>query len=564
MVKIDEILIDYDGKEVSWLELPANRKRSLPLDDSIPSSYYPAAGFLNFAKELLNEGPLEGALRLTLGDGLKGSPRLREFSQLAWNSVVQTQKVFQHFAEYAGVARDFDGHLFYCLENHVMLESYAHRAKENRGDRVFIKFFSTGWDNNLKEFKEPRIERFDDLIHFLCAHRIRRIISNNAYYPELCLKLYSVLILPVFHFLGFEFSSVDFDVPDYMGYLNKKAYSDERSRRYGMYPHFQEHWNEVYGLKNQRFISGDFVESAENQMRPLEDSYEVVVATNSRIQDVLSALPQILWALEKCDPNDQVTDFQLWYYTRRRFIQEAPSLTLQQREHMNTSFWRFYLHVISFLKFEAIETLQTHRKILLFGDSGWGELFPQYFQNKFLTEAEYQKMSASRRYLWIQVNANYSYLENNPVVQRALRIGSPFLGYPALVHAKDWEGFQKLEYRNPKELTRKIEEANEIFKHPEFLASQSHHLGLLKTSVDETLNDMLLPSGETAQTPNSFLAASREHQDLFMKKYREYLPQHRDEMIEDLKSLFFRKQPDFQISQSRFRNRSYFRKLTNR
>jgi hypothetical protein len=555
----EELRIDYDGKEIIWRELPSERRFSLPFSTFIPSDFYLYAGLLRFSKSLLDSTAVSENFRLTLGSEVEKNPRIRDAALSQADYLKRTQTLLNQLNAKKTAQRGKI--LFYTLENHEMLNAYAERAKKMAPDRVVIKSFSTGWNPLTRAFEKPNLMEPSDFISFCLENNITKIISNNAYYPELCLKYFGIILLPALHAAGLEFSSVDFDVPDYMGYLNKMAYSDERSRRYGMYPHFQEYWDRTYNFQNVRYITGDYIENAEQPVRPLKDSYKVLIASNARIQDVIPPLVHILWALEKTSSENTVSDFQFWYYALRHMIQDISSLSLQEREHMNTSLWKFYLHVISFLKYETIESLRTDREVLLFGDPGWSELFPDRFQGRFVSDREYVEMIQSDQYLALHLNANYSYLENNPVVQRALRFGSPFLGYPAVVCTPRWEGFRAIEYRNAIELRDKIDLANECFQNPKFLESRQMHMSLIKKSVDENLDDFLTQGDTGLHHENSFLQESRNHQRLFTENYHRYLSKNIEQLKVDLHTFFFSKVPPFQMESSRFSQRSYVKKL---
>lgn len=90
-------------------------------------------------------------------------------------------------------------------------------------------------------------------------------------------------------------------------------------------------------------------------------------------------------------------------------------------------------------------SLDTNRPIEIYGDADWGLLFPKYYQQRYLGSAEKKQLFSKSEYLFLLLNANYTYLESNGVVLDALAENLPFIGLPALVKTKEFEAFSSIE-----------------------------------------------------------------------------------------------------------------------
>jgi hypothetical protein len=217
-----------------------------------------------------------------------------------------------------------------------------------------------------------------------------------------------------------------------------------------------------------------------------------------------------------------------------------------------------YINGISFLKYETLATLKTDRPILLFGDQEWADLFPQYYQGKYLEN--YQAFFQEGRHLNLLLNANFSYLENNPVFARALRLGVPFLCFPALARTSYFDGMSGLEYQNPSELSKKIESVNVEIRRPEFKVAKTKIENLLFEGYDSAARHILREKPMAPKGPTYHEQSQKETQAA-VQRYEEWIQRDPD-FFETIFHILIRTASlPMKLEESRFRDRDYFQRL---
>lgn len=456
------------------------------------------------------------------------------------------------------VAKNFENRLFYELNQKDFHDIYD-LVKEKDPEKTRYESFEIGFDNLKREYVSGH-ERFmnaDQLVDYVFDKKIGVIISVNMYYLELHLKV--GLHLPaILNFLGVEYIAVDLDLYE-NAYLLKLAFNCNSFRRYSIHEHAQGYWDRSLGMKNVQYIPSSYVKKTNEQFIELHSDFDIVIASNARLKDLYPIFDLLLYLFEDCRDDHLFDDFQMWYFASKYYLLTKTPTSLEEKCYCNYFLYVLYLNGISVLKYEVISQLRTDKKILLYGDSAWGDLFPQYYQNEYLND--YEGRFKSGRSLNLLVNANYSYLESNPVFQRALSLKTPYLCFPALFKTKELEPLQTNEYSSTKELNQKLNQINELTFRPDAITARATVAEWINTGTFEAVNDLLGRSEYRCADPKIFQTKCHEHQSLAASAYEEYIRLNQDKIDRQFKMIFRNQRPEKDLKDLKFFKRDYTQRI---
>lgn len=453
--------------------------------------------------------------------------------QLA-NVIHATNKLLQDKLVSEFNTQDHTRTLFYNAKDHYFLKEIFQATRESH--EVSYEEFTTGWDPVNRNWNAtptglPPVE----LIAYIKQHKISRIVGINMYYLEYCLKHHNIYLLSVLKHIGVSYHILDWDlyeVNPLLG-LNKSAFHCNSFTRFDLFPSLQKEWNRIKGLNNITYYPAQAIREESDGEINLNPDFKILCAANSRINSFIDPirLERTLYAMSHCSEDNLFFDFQFWFHCISLFLARKVQAPLLEKIKLRSKLIKIHFDGVSLLKYEALHGLNTSQAVELYGDAGWDQLFPEYYQGSFLEKKTLENKLKSQDYLYLQVNNNFSYLEANSVISEAVAWGVPFIGFPAVVKTADYTGFSEIEYRNTAEMNHKIQNMLEILNSPNLKASVTALSKNLSTSwVENCIN---LASG-TSPLTNTYEHSSDEHLGLFEPTAEAYIEKNEQPLFDYL------------------------------
>ncbi len=455
------------------------------------------------------------------------------------------------------------GTLFLNCNEQDLLRNLFVRAVESVDDIDKDSFhylsYDTGYNTLTRTWEAPsNMPSPKKLINYLLDHNVERVVCLNMYYQGHCLSYYQIFILSVFKHLGIELTTVDWDHYGLPGYLEKALYNDLDQTRYSAFACIGSHWDNCLNLSNVQAYPQGYSITKDTTIGTLGHDYSIVCLANSRIDNLTEpgALIFSLAALEFTSDNNLFHDFQTWFHATAYYLAHHFQAELNQKILLHQKLVNVFFLGVSILKYEAINSLTSKRKIFLFGDQGWSSLFPQYYQNKHLKSSEQDELLNTGDYLQLHLNEHFSYLEPNPVVINSYSKGIPYLGFPAVTLSHELKGLSLLEYRNTEELNSLVDQVNERVTSSEFRQSEQCYRHQMSSAWNNFSQALVTNKPEHNL---QFKSAIEKYQQSFGKFAEQYIQTKGPAMNNYLNALV--SGGSFELSQSRFYQRGYIQKI---
>lgn len=445
--------------------------------------------------------------------------------------------------------------LIYNLEGHFYLENIYDEIKAD--NKAFYETFSTGWNAIKRQFDTPpQVMPPEDLLNFIKANSIGRIVSINQYYLETLFENHNIYLLALLQKLGVEYNTVDWDIYaiNKMLGLNKLCFNSAQFKRYDVFPSIQKNWNEAFGVDNTAYHPGQALREEIRILDPLNENYQILCAANSRLANFKEPLQleRVLAAFDLCTEENLFHDFQFWFHAISLFLIRDVQASQLEKLKLRAQLIKIHFDGISLLKYEALAGIKTDREILLYGDEEWQYISPNYYQGDYLPKEEVTERIRSGDYLHLQLNNVFSYPEAHPIISEALSLQRPFLGFPAVAKTPELQGFEALEYRNVAELNHKLDNINSALDNVQFQYSLQTHSNTMKKCWTEFCEN--LTQGYVEER-DSYKSVCEQHLDQFKLSADKYIKNKRDRLWDYLK--FLRGVPNYNLNQSLFRHKPY-------
>lgn len=523
-----------------------------------PDRFYLGRALLNSAKSIFyNLFPISSELDFRLSDNLSQNRETYEAVSQFVLTLRQTNKLLLEFINSRNIAKSHAHTYFYSPDDHPHLKAIANAIQETAESKIFYEPFFTGWNALERRWGPSNCLPIRELIRLLIEKKVKRFVSVNHYYISSQMSR-NEFILPLFKLLGIEYVTYYADPPDgNLSPIEVSAYQVDGVCSYETAAHLHRDWDQINQIKNSKPHATAYFLKRVYEPTPLENNFDILIASHSRIQETKGGLAGLLYIFETSTKDDNLfDDFQIWFMSMRRLLLHHAGLSRPMIETAGQIVYQAYVNGISFLKFLVIDGLKTSRAIRLYGDTGWARLFPNYYQNAYLNDQTYSQFCASRKYMPLLMNASINYLDANPVIHKAIDQGVPYLAFPATVRTADFEGFRPLEYRNLNELNTAIENVNDRAFNAEVLASRRTYIDMISKLFDSLVSDISGPSGYEIQT-HPYAVSTREHLKLLDERTLQYIQTNLPVLQDQIQKVFFGRGLNFNIRDSRFSNRAF-------
>jgi hypothetical protein len=414
-----------------------------------------------------------------------------------------------------------------------------------------------------REFEATR-SRFDltGLLDVIRDNRIKKIIASNYFLCERYIE--SALYLPgVLQFLGVELIGIDYDPIEYYpiaGPAERQLFHNDGFNRFTCLPFLHKYWDEKQGNRNVHYTAVVRHYPAVADKITLADDYSLLVLSNSRYEAVRRNLKMLLSIVEELDGKSFIADLQMWYLAARHIVLEKLTLTDYARSEFCKVLMNAMYAASQLLKYEVIESIESNRKIEIYGDEGWGRLFPQYYRNRYLNPQEIDAFNGRDDVLYLLLNNNYGYLEASGTVYDCVCKNKAFINFPAAFKTNDLTGLSHVEYDDKRRLNELIENAAKIYRHAE-LQDSIEKLRDLYIESENSVVDLIRSPAGTAYRRGKFDRQIEEHGAMMEEAVQDYVAKNAGRIMRTLDNLYdpaFR----FDIRRSRYADRRYVKVLS--
>jgi hypothetical protein len=483
------------------------------------------------------------------------------FRQIA-QIIGDTNRVITDLLPLKNCAGGFENVLFYIEEGDARLRELFEHVESLKPGGIFLKEYQSNW-NPSQRCWESQGSAFDlhGLVNLIRERQIRKIVSANYHVYEKSIA--AAIYLPaVMETLGVEFIGIDYEATEYFnisGPTLRKLFHNDNFRRFTSLPSLNQYWDQRNSNRSIHYTT--IIRHYPDAVAPiaLQDDYSVVVLSHSRHAMVRTNLKIILFVLDQLSADSLMTDLQMWYLSARRIILER--LKLGEREIIE--FCRVLIEVwyaaSQFLKYEVVASLETSRKVRIFGDDGWAVLFPEYYQQRYLNPQEIEALNQRKDILHLLLNNNVSYLEASGSIFDCICKSRPFINFPATLKTSEFKELENIEYDDRTKLNYLIENAAEVYKKPDLQAA-IRKLNQIYKSSEKSVVDALL-SQDRGYHAGPFEAAIDEHAKLMDEAVDDYVTRNEAKLIAALKA-FYDPSLKYEINSSRYSERKYLRALT--
>jgi hypothetical protein len=476
----------------------------------------------------------------------------------SYNLLQQTDKTLKTYAIDKNCAIDYQTTLFFNVGENVNFKKIHDRVNSLDPEKTIYLDFDPGFNPIERKWeKTPPPMTVSAFVDYIKKNRIKKIVSINHYLLE---KYFDekLIIQALFKYLGVEYSIVDLDNYDLtpQGYLHKMFYNCDSFERFS-YAEFHAFWDKFYGMKNVNRIAFTHEDRSEFVFQDLDDDYDIVVMSNSRIREVISFLNPMLFVLSNFKDGSFFEELELWYYSLRHMVLSVMDFNEFERLNYNALLLRFVYTISQFIKYDVIDNIQTDRQIKLYGDAGWKEVFPEYYVN-FLQRNEIDNLLSNGKSLNLLMNWQLTWFETSAVIFEAIHYRVPFLNHPALVKTKKLQGMSFIEYHNGVDLNKKLSNIKP-YLNDKLTASVNYLNGICNGNMDYIVHKLHhKDSGSIVN--NEFVEEYQKHDKLLQQKINTYINQNDLFLRNSFKALFI-EPVQYDLKQSKYYPKPFMQRI---
>lgn len=417
------------------------------------------------------------------------------------------------------LAKDYKGILLFNVSEELRYKSFYNRLKR-KGFDVHYMNVDVGFDRKKREWLEEKELPLPlpELIEFIQEKQIKTLLTINYYLAHRYSSKVGINLLAVLNYLGMEYITINNDPSDLQpaGYLHRLAYYNPKWHQFSNLGVLNKYWDEKYGLDNIKYIAipQDYRPA---KIKALDDDYTIIILSNSRWDNVKTSQALIEHFLGQLSKDKLFESFQLWYMTLRHMVLNIMELTLFEKLKFNSILHQFFYVIANYFKYEIIRWLPRGREAKLYGDLGWKELFPEYYQGS-LSNDEIDDLFKKDNQLYLLLNFGFSYLDASAPVYDMVRRNVPWINVSPMVATDTFKGLKHIEYKNKEELNSLLDNIQNIYKVKKLQDNLAYYGEILSSSVIDIEYSLL-----NKTRISGFNSHLREHEILLNFMVHKYL-----------------------------------------
>lgn len=430
----------------------------MPLDDfkiscqdieDIKQSVYALANIIEATNEATNE-----AIKKYCNNKKWVSGSAKDFLDTS-NEIVESFPKKDDFLKQENI-------LFWNVSEDMRYKSLYDRLNKNSNNSIKYFNMELGFDRIKREWNHTDVPMsVDEFVSYLAEHQIGKIITVNQYILDKYISSTAVNLMALCKHLGIEWITIDNDPADLniSGYYRRYAYNDNDNSRFSNLSCLVEYFDKEYDASNIHYVAIPQDYSSEKR-KQLTNDYDIIVLSNSRYQNVKSMLPGIETICNALLQETIYQDINTWYLAMRKLILEIMPFDELKRFKTNSLLHHFYFACVQWLKWKIIGDIETDRKVKVYGDVGWKEVCPQYYQGS-LDNNQINTLYKESNHLFLLLNCSFSYLDASAPVYDVIRRNVPWINMPPMVKTDVFKPLSTVEYTDKISLNRLINDYNE-------------------------------------------------------------------------------------------------------
>ncbi len=484
--------------------------------------------------------------------------RLGGVIQFCHKCLTNTNNTIKKYTGLKNAAAQNEKVLFFNVNDNVNLKKFYEQLDLANSHKLLYKSFNPGFNLVTRQWEktDPPIT-VDEFVLLIQDQELGKIVSINHYLLE---KYFDqgIYLIALFEYLGVEYVIFDHDPWDdtLSGHLTKSFYNCDSFTRFS-YSYAHKFWDRHYKLKNVHHVALTNEYPKKYVPEKLPDDYNIVIMTNARVQNVLHFLNPILFLLSHFKTESFFDEVELWYYSLRFMILEIMDLNEFERLQYNSLLANMIYAISQFVKYDVIDSIDSERRIELYGDQGWNHVFPELYKT-YLDRKSIDELIARKESLYLLMNIQTTWLESSAAVFEAINYQLPFINHPALVKSQELSGLSNLEYRNSTELNDRINDINsytneEAISSIRFLNDISNDC---MSAIGQAVNKNELYRSEN----NNYGVQLNIHDGLLSQKIHQYIDKNEHFLRYTFKSLF-KESVKLNVEKSEYFPKEYMQRL---
>ncbi|KZR65063.1 hypothetical protein [Prochlorococcus sp. MIT 1306] len=375
----------------------------------------------------------------------------------------------------------------------------------------------------------------NQLLQLILSKSIGMVISINWDYIQLSSTRSNAEVYLILKELGVKFICIYNDpqcVASY-GPLLRKLYQPEQNFiNLGI---LHEYCDDTLKEKNLRFVPliGDY--KSHSKDITLEDTYEIIIATNSRINDVRAWRKPIIHLFEYL--HEPYSELPIWYLSSLNILNQC-SMDKYHKSIIHRNLWSVFYGANQYIKHQLVRNIETIRKVTLFGDQGWKEIAPIIYKGS-LDQTQLRFVMQSSKHLIVLMNSGFSYLDHTGAIYDAMQLGSAWINLPTISNTKSISGLSDLEYRNNKSFNYLLNNAHIIYRKSSLRSAIKQLKNIYRSGIMAPFDYIVNPAlgGSNDNNNSSELLYDSEyisHRELISEKVGLYTIHNRPQLEEFL------------------------------
>ncbi len=361
--------------------------------------------------------------------------------------------------------------LFVNVNDNARYKALADELKQRAADCMIYHNIQDGWDVTARKYTHAGSHTtVDTMLSWIQNDQITDIVSFNSYVCMQYLKKEGVFLPAILKAAHVNVHQFDNDVYDSfeLGTLQKRTFHYGHMHRYIVPWVYEKDINHKLDLSP---ISSAVLPNAYDrpmsastfQLRKITD---VLVFSHSRIQMVKQMLPLIVDVLSMLGEDDVLRRIMLWYLSLKQLVLEQMDIHSSESAVLLSRLYRLFYATCHFLKYVMIHSIGS-ADVKIYGDDGWQSIFPDQYQNAYLSKAQMSEVLDHPTVMRMIVSQSFHYFDGGPISD-AISDAGMFISYPTLTYLDELSPLKQMEIDSPMHIDSLLQSLPDIAMQTDF------------------------------------------------------------------------------------------------